>query len=93
MGGGKAFGISRRVYGCPNSALLRRLERESILQKEIARIFGVSRWTIRLWCKKFGLIHHTTGQFRKGTKGNLPFIHEEMPFGLGVAFNDDLDWL
>ena len=43
--------------------------------------------------RKFGLIHHTTGQFRKGTKGNLPFIHQEMPFRIGVAFSDDLDWL
>src|SRR5262245_63397878 len=33
--------------------------------------------------------HTTTGRFRKGTKGNLPHIHEEMPFAIGVAFGDD----
>ena len=35
----------------------------------------------------FGIAHHTTGRFRKGTKGNVPHIHEEMPFGIGVLFD------
>jgi transposase len=87
----KKYGISRRTYGCPDHQLLRSLENEGVLQKHIARTFGVSRWTIRLWCKKFGIAHHTTGRFRKGTKGNLPHIHEEMPFGIGVAFGYDLN--
>src|SRR5262245_6286355 len=85
------YGIRRRVYRCPNAELLRRLEAERALQKEIARAFGVSRWTIWRWCVRFGIAHHTTGRFRKGTKGNLPHIHFEMPFGIGVAFGDDLD--
>jgi len=63
------------------------------LQKEIARTFGVSRWTIRRWCQKLGIPHHTTGQFRKGTKGNVPHIHEEMPFGIGVLFGNEKDEL
>jgi DNA invertase Pin-like site-specific DNA recombinase len=87
----KKYTIPRRTYGCPDHQLLRRLENDGVLQKHIARMFGVSRWTIRLWCKKFGIIHHTTGRFRKGTKGNLARIHPEMPFGIGVAFGDDLD--
>src|SRR5262249_53667966 len=32
--------------------------------------------------------HHTTGRFRKGTKGNVRHIHEEMPFGIGVLLED-----
>jgi hypothetical protein len=88
----KRLGITRRVYGCPNPGLLRRLEAESTLQRDIARRFNVSRWTIARWCKKLGILHHTTGRFRVGTKGNQPHIHEEMPFGIGVAFSDDLDW-
>jgi transposase len=88
----KKYGIPRRTYGCPDHQLLRSLENEGVLQKHIARRFGVSRWTIRLWCKKLGIPHHTTGRFRKGTKGNLPHIHEEMPFGIGVAFGDELEW-
>jgi hypothetical protein len=28
-----------------------------------------------------------TGQIRKCTKGNVPHIREEMPFGLGVLFD------
>jgi hypothetical protein len=56
------------------------------LQKEIARAFGVSRWTIWRWCVRFGIAHHTTGHFQ-GTKGNVPQIHEEMPFGIGVLFD------
>src|SRR5271166_243942 len=84
-------GIPRRVYRCPNHELLRRLEGDGILQKDIARTFGVSRWTIARWCRKLGILHHTTGRFRKGTTGNEPHIHEEMPFGIGVAFSDDLD--
>jgi len=89
----KTLGISRRVYRCPNAQLLRRLENGGTLQKEIARTFGVSRWTIRRWCQKLGIPHHTTGQFRKGTKGNVPHIHEEMPFGIGVLFGNEEDEL
>ncbi|HUI13024.1 MAG TPA: hypothetical protein VL048_06090 [Xanthobacteraceae bacterium] len=85
----KSLGISRRVYRCPNPALLRRLEADCVLQRDIARTFGVCRWTVRLWCKKAGIAHHTTGRFRKGTKGNMPHIHEEMPFGIGVLFDCD----
>ena len=85
----KQSGIPRRIYRCPNVELLRRLEAERALQKEIARAFGVSRWTIWRWCVRFGIAHHTTGQFRKGTKGNVPHIHEEMPFGIGVLFADE----
>ena len=73
--------------------LLHRLENGGTLQKEIARTFGVSRWTIRRWCQKLGIPHHTTGQFRKGTKGNVPHIHEEMPFGIGVLFGNEEDEL
>src|SRR5262245_41790510 len=87
----KRHGIPRRTYGCPDHQLLRQLEAHCILQKHIARRFGVSRWTIWRWCKKFGIAHHTTGRFRKGTKGNLPYIHEEMPFGIGVVFGEDLE--
>jgi transposase len=87
----KKYDVSRRVYGCPDRELLRQLQADCILQKQIAMSFGVSRWTIRLWCKKFGIAHHTTGRFRKGTRGNLPPIHEEMPFGIGIAFGDDFD--
>ena len=83
----KSLGISRRVYRCPNPALLRRLEADCVLQRDIARTFGVCRWTVRLWCKKFHIAHHTTGRFCKGTKGNMPHIHEEMPFGIGVLFD------
>ena len=89
----KTLGISRRVYRCPNAQLLRRLENGGTFQKEIARKFGVSRWTIRRWCQKLGIPHHTTGQFRKGTKGNVPHIHEEMPFGIGVLFGNEEDEL
>lgn len=84
----KTLGLSRRVYRCPNPQLLRRLESEGTFQKDIARTFGVSRWTVWRWCRKLGIAHHTTGQFRKGTKGNIPHIHEEMPFGIGVAFEE-----
>jgi hypothetical protein len=45
---------------------------------------AISRWR---WCVSFGIAHHTTGRFRKGTKGNVPHIHEEMPFGIGVLFD------
>lgn len=83
----KSLSISRRVYRCPNPPLLRRLEAAGILQRDIARSFGVCRWTVRLWCKKLGIAHHTTGRFRKGTKGNVPQIHEEIPFGVGVLFD------
>jgi transposase len=86
----KQAGIARRVYGCPNQELLRRLKGDCELQKEIARTFGVSRWTIRRWCQRYGIAHHTTGRFRKGTKGNVPAIHEEMPFGIGVLFDNDV---
>jgi DNA invertase Pin-like site-specific DNA recombinase len=86
---GKALGITRRVYRCPDPQLLRRLENDGHFQKEIARTFGVSRWTIWRWCREFNIAHHTTGQFRKGTKGNLPHIHEEMPIGIGVLFDVD----
>ena len=51
--------------------------------------FGVCRWTIRLWCMKFGIAHHTTGQFRKGSNRNTAAIADEMPFGIGVLFSDD----
>jgi hypothetical protein len=67
------------------------MEAESTLQKHIAGTFGVSRWTIRRWCMRLGIAHHTTGGFRKGTKGNLPHIHEEMPFGIGMLFDLDDD--
>jgi len=87
----KQHGVRRRAYGCPNRELLRRLEADCTLQKHIAMRFGVSRWTIRLWCKKFGIAHHTTGRFRRGTRGNVPEIHDEMPFGIGIAFGDDLE--
>jgi transposase len=87
----KTLGITRRAYRCPNPQLLCRMENDSHFQKEIARTFGVSRWTVWRWCRKLGIPHHTTGQFRKGTKGNLPAIHEEMPFGIGVLFEDDDD--
>jgi hypothetical protein len=83
----ETLGISRRVYRCPNEHLLRRLENNGSFQKEIARAFGVSRWTIRRWCRKLGILHHTTGQFRKGTNRNVPQIHEEMPFGIGVLID------
>ena len=85
----KRTGIARRTYRCPNLAMLRRLENECLLQKEIARAFGVSRWTIRRWCQRYGIAHSTTGQFRPGTRGNVPAIHEEMPFGIGVLFEED----
>lgn len=84
----KMLGVTRRVYRCPNPQLLRRLESDGNFQKEIARTFGVSRWTVWRWCRKLGIHHHTTGQFRKGTKGNVPAIHEEMPFGIGVLFEE-----
>jgi DNA invertase Pin-like site-specific DNA recombinase len=83
----KQYGIPRRIYRCPNADLLRRLEENGVLQKEIARAFGVSRWTIWRWCARFGIAHHTTGHFRKGTKGSVPHIHEGMPFGIGVLFD------
>jgi transposase-like protein len=86
----KTLGITRRIYRCPDPQVLRRLENSGVFQKEIARTFGVSRWTIRRWCRKLGILHHTTGQFRKGTKGNTPDIHKEMPFGIGVLFDLDL---
>ena len=86
----KQCGIRRRVYRCPNPELLRRLEENRVLQKEIARAFGVSRWTIWRWCVRFGIAHHTTGRFRKGVKGNVPHIHEEMPFGIGVLFEEEM---
>jgi hypothetical protein len=63
------------------------LEDNGVLQKEIARAFGVSRWTIWRWCVRFGTAHHTTGRFRKATKGNALHIHEQMPFGIGVLFD------
>ena len=85
------YAIARRTYRCPDHQLLRGLENDGVLQKHIAQQFGVSRWTIRLWCRKFGIAHHTTGRFRKGTRGNVPHIHQEMPFGIGVAFGDELE--
>ena len=33
------------------------------------------------WCMKFGIAHHTTGQFRKGSNRNTAAIADEMPFG------------
>jgi DNA-binding CsgD family transcriptional regulator len=42
----KILGIAQRTYRCPNEQLLRSLENAGILQKEIARQFGVSRWTV-----------------------------------------------
>ena len=86
----KQYGIPRRIYRCPDAELLRRLEENRVLQKEIARAFGVSRWTIWRWCARFGIAHHTTGRFRKGTKGNVPHIHEAMPFGIGVLFEEEM---
>jgi transposase len=88
----KQYGIRRRVYRCPNAELLRRLEENRVFQKEIARAFGVSRWTIWRWCVSFGIAHHTTGRFRKGTKGNLPDVHEEMPFGIGVLLEETFNF-
>ena len=88
----KQCGIRRRVYRCPNAELLRRLEENRVFQKEIARAFGVSRWTIWRWCVSFGIAHHTTGRFRKGTKGNLPDVHEEMPFGIGVLLEETFNF-
>jgi transposase len=87
----KKYDVPRRVYRCPDHALLCRLEADCVLQKQIAMTFGVSRWTIRAWCKKFGIAHHTTGKFRKGSNRNTPAIHEEMPFGIGVMLSDDFD--
>jgi transposase len=89
----KEHGVARRTYRCPDQKLLRRLEANGILQKHIAATFGVCRWTIRLWCMKFGIAHHTTGQFRKANNRNIPAIHEEMPFGIGVLVSDDVDGL
>jgi transposase len=85
----KALNISRRQYRCPDAEHLRELERSSILQKEIARQFGVSRWTIWRWCRMLGIAHHTTGRFRRGANRNVPSIHEEMPFGIGIAFEHE----
>ena len=34
---------------------------------------------------KFGIAHHTTGQFRKGTNRNTAAIADEMPFGLAFC--------
>ena len=85
----KQYRIRRRGYRCPNAELLRRLEENRVLQKEIARAFGVSRWTVWRWCVRFGIAHHTTGRFRKGTKGNVRHIHEETPFGIGVLLEEE----
>jgi Helix-turn-helix domain len=87
----KEHSIPRRIYRCPDLQLLRRLEADGVLQKHIAGKFGVCRWTIRLWCMKFGIAHHTTGQFRKGSNCNISAIVDEMPFAVGVLFGDDLD--
>src|SRR5262245_37372419 len=84
----KKYDVPRSVDACPDHELFRRLGADCTLQNHTAMRFGVSRWTIRLWCKKFGIAHHTTGRFRRGTKGNVPHIHEEMPFGIGVVFGD-----
>ena len=62
-------------------------------RRHIANMFGVCRWTIRLWCMKFGIAHHTTGQFRKGSNRNTAAIADEMPFAIGVLFGDDLERL
>jgi transposase len=80
----KRHGIVRRTYRCPDVLMLRRLEADCVFQRDIARVFGVSRWTIRRWCQRFGIAHFTTGHFRPGTNLNTRDIHEEMPFGLGV---------
>ena len=66
------------------------MEENRVLQKGIARAFGVSRWTIWRWCVRFGIAYHTTGRFRKGVKGNVPHIHEEMRFGIGVLFEEEM---
>lgn len=87
----KRYRIPRRGYGCPDRQLLHRMEASGVLQKHIARYFGVSRWTIRRWCSKHGIAHHTTGRFRAGTNRNTPEIHEEIPFGIGIAFGDYLE--
>ena len=87
----KEHNVPRRVYRCPNQQLLRRLEADGVLQKHIAATFRVCRWTIRLWCIKFGIAHHTSGQFRKGSNRNISAIVDEMPFGIGILFGDDLD--
>jgi len=89
----KTFGISRRTYRCSDIHRLRRLENSCILQKEIARQFCVSRWTVWRWCRKLGIAHHTTGRFIKGLNRNVPIIHEEMPFGIGVALERDEELL
>jgi hypothetical protein len=40
---------------------------------------------------KFGIAHHTTGQYRKGSNRSTPAIHGEMPFGIGILFGVDLE--
>ena len=87
----REYGVPLRVYRCPDQQLLRRLEADGVLQKHIAATFGVCRWTIRLWCMKFEIAHHTTGQFCKGSNRNTAAIGDEMPFAVGVLFGDDLD--
>jgi transposase len=89
----KALNIRRRQYGCPDADHLRELERSYTLQKDIARQFGVSRWTVWRWCRTLGIAHSTNGQFRKGLNRNVPSIHEEMPFGVGVEFERDEELL
>ena len=79
----KTYGVARRAYRCPDPQLLHRLEANGTLQKHIATAFGVCRCTIRLRCKKFGIIHHTTGQFRKGSNRNA-LVDHEMPFRIGI---------
>lgn len=37
--------------------------------------------------------HSTTGQLGEGTNRNVQSIHEEMPFGVGVAFERDEELL
>jgi hypothetical protein len=88
----KTHGVARRAYRCPDPQLLRRLEASGTLQKYIAGAFAVCRCTIRRWCKRFGIVHHTTGQFRKGSNRNA-WVDHEMPFRIGVAFGDELDGL
>src|SRR4051812_6713762 len=66
----------RRIYRCPNQRLLRQLEANGVMQKDIAATFGVCRWTIRRWCLHLGIAHHTTGQFRKGNNRNTSVTRE-----------------
>jgi hypothetical protein len=38
---------------------------------------------------KLGIAHFTTGRFPKGHNRNVPSIHEEMPFGIGIEIEQE----